>query len=85
MTSPSCLQVWEGRGGVGSKSSDEASSHKVQFFKELFTSNGSKNFFLTYLKYHLLKIGRAVRQKKTTVFRLLASLFLITNFIIYII
>ena len=34
VTSSSCLPVWGGGGGtVGSESSDEASSHKVQFFK----------------------------------------------------
>ena len=51
---------------------------KCSFPRELFTSNGSKNFFLIYLKYLLLKIGTSVRQKKkTNVFCLFASLFLL--------
>ena len=50
---------------------------KCSFSKELFTYNGSKNFFLIYLRYLLLKLGTAVRQKKTNVFCLLASLFLL--------
>ena len=69
----------------GSESSDEASRHKVQFFKGVVHSSGSKNFFLIYLKYRLLKIGKAVRQKKDQCFSSLGLSFFITNFIIYII
>ena len=58
---------------------------KCSFSRELFTSNGSKNFFLIYLKYLLLKIGTAVRQKKDQCFLSLGLSFFITNFIIYII
>ena len=57
---------------------------RCSFSRELFTSNGSKNFFLTYLKYPLLKIGTAGK-KKTNVFFSLVLSFFVTNFIIYII
>ena len=57
---------------------------KCSFSRELLTSNGSKNSFLIYLKYLLLKIGTAVGQKKTNVFLSLGLSFFITNFIIYI-
>ena len=57
---------------------------RCSFSRELFTSNGSKNFFLTYLKYPLLKIGTAGK-KKTNVFFSLVLSFFVTNFIIYVI
>ena len=58
---------------------------KWSFSRESFTSNGSKTFFLIYLKYLLLKIGTAVRQKEDQCFLSLSLSFFITNFIIYII
>ena len=58
---------------------------KCSFSRELFSSNGNKNFLFDLLKIPPFKDWYSCKAKKRPMFFVSRPLFCITNFIIYII